>query len=142
MNRRREFITALGSVAVAWPLAVRAQQPAMPVIGFMYGGEAQAGVLAPFRQGLNETSYIEDRNVKIEYRWAESRYDRLPGMAADLVRRHVTVITAITTPAALPPKAATAVIPIVFQTGGDPIKLGFVTSLNRPGGDMTGFKGT
>ena len=133
--RRREFISLIGG-AVAWPLAARAQQPAMPVM--LYAGEAQARVLAPLRQGLSETGYIEGDNIKIEYRWAEGRYDRLPRMAADLVRRRVTVIVAISTPAALAAKAATTVIPIMFQTGGDPIKLGLVDRLNRPSGNITG----
>jgi len=136
---RREVISLIGG-AVAWPLAARAQQPGMPVVGFLNvaSPEGYRPMVTAFRQGLQESGYVEGRNVAIEYRWAEGRSDRLPAMAADLVRRQVAVIAATTTPAALAAKAATTTIPIVFETGGDPIQLGLVVSFNRPGGNVTG----
>ena len=138
--KRREFMALIGGAA-AWPVAGRAQQPAVAVIGFLHLGspEPVGPNVAAFRQGLNETGFVDGRNVAIEYRWAQGQYDRLPALAADLVRRQVTVIAACATSApGLAAKAATSAIPIVFQTGGDPVQDGLVTSMNRPGRNVTG----
>src|SRR6516164_8660900 len=135
---RREFIGLLGAAAAAWPLAARAQQAATPVIGFLYFGWPDKNLVATFHKGLNETGYFKGRNLGIEFRSAQNDTARLPELAADLVRRHVAAIAAPSGTAALAARAATTTIPIVFNTAGDPVQMGLVASLNRPGGNLTG----
>jgi putative ABC transport system substrate-binding protein len=135
--KRREFIAGLGS-ATAWPLVARAQQPALPVVGFLSAGSPTNSIFGPFKGGLAEVGYVEGRNYAVEARWAEGRYERLPDLAAELIRRHASVILAVPAAAALAAKRATTTTPIVFASGFDPVRIGLVASYNRPGGNVTG----
>ena len=135
--KRRDFITLMGGAA-AWPIAARAQEPAIPIVGFLSSVSYSAGFASAFRQGLADMGYVDGRDVAIDYRWTERSYNELPGMAADLVQRRAAVIGALGPPAVVAAKSATSSVPIIFITGADPVQFGFVASFNRPGGNLTG----